>query len=41
MSNRSIGCLEMSPGGGYIKFREPGTTVTNICMIIRETSPKS
>ena len=28
--NRSTGCLDKSPGGGYIIFREPGATVTNM-----------
>ena len=28
--NRSTGCLDKSPGGGYIRFREPGATVTNM-----------
>ena len=27
--NRSTECLDKSPGGGYIRFREPGATVTN------------
>ena len=28
--NRSTGCLDKSLEGGYIRFREPGATVTNI-----------
>ncbi len=28
--NRSTGCLDKSPGGCYIRYREPGATVTNI-----------
>ena len=28
--NRSTGCLDKSAGGGYIRFREPGATVTNM-----------
>ncbi len=28
--NRSTGCLDKNPGGGYIRFREPGTNATNI-----------
>ncbi len=28
--NRSTGCLDKNPGGGYIRFREPGTTATNM-----------
>ena len=28
--NRSNGGLDKSPGGGYIRFREPGATATNM-----------
>ena len=28
--NRSTGCLDKSPGRGYIRFREPGATVINM-----------
>ncbi len=28
--NRSTGCLDNSPGGGYIRFGEPGATITNM-----------
>ena len=28
--NRSTGCLDKSPRGCYIRFREAGTTVTNV-----------
>ncbi len=28
--NRSTGCLDKSPGGGYIRFREAGVIVTNM-----------
>ncbi len=28
--NRSTGCLDKSPVGGYIRFREPGASVTDM-----------
>ena len=30
LHNRSTGCFDKSPGEGYIRFREPGATVTNM-----------
>ena len=35
--NRSTGCLDKSQGRGYIRFREPGATVTN--MIYKRNRP--
>ena len=35
--NRSTGCLDKSPGGGCIRFREPDATVTN--MICKRNRP--
>ncbi len=36
--NRSTGCLNKSLEGGYIRFREPGATVTNMIYKRNRTS---